>query len=405
MTADFDFDDTPIDDSENPELEAVEEEQEVDEAPANRRSPLRIILLVLLILVLLCVLCFLAGRFLPIPGIPGLPGQPTATPVVETPTEIPPTNTAELPTETPTETPVPTGEGQLPTPTEEGQPPATSEPTPTEEGQPPATEEPTPTEEPGATATTEPVPGPTSTPAPTIIVTVEPADCENNLPPVADAGGPYDAMMGKGQAIVNFDGSNSTDPDGTIDSYVWDFGDNSETGSGATTSHGYTQTGQYQAKLTVTDNCGATAEATAEVTIVGPTPPADGTVTPTPPTTPPPPPPPGEATLGFCHLVQYRQTLSGIAVYYGIPLPILADVNGVSMEYFVIAGQGLFIPMSEIGSGPNVYEAQPGDTLNGIAYHCGLPISALAAANNLDPGAPLMPGQQLIIPLWRQVFP
>ena len=407
MTANFDFDDTPMEESPGDEYEAAEDESEAEEAPARRRNPLRLILLVLVILVLLCLVCFLISRFIPIPGITP---QPTEPPPVETPTPLP-TDEGEIP---PTEEPLPTDESQLPptetaAPTEEPGP--TEEPVPTEEPGP--TEEPVPTEEtvipptgqPGEepTATTEPVPGPTSTPAPTIILTVEPAECDGNQAPMADPGGPYQAMMGKGQAIVNFDGSNSSDPDGAIESYTWDFGDDSAPGSGATVSHGYTRTGTFTAKLTVTDNCQATAEATVEVTIVGPTPPVDGTVTPTPPGTPEPP--PGEATLGFCHLVQYGQTLSGIAAYYGLPLRILAEVNGVSMNYYVIAGQGLFIPVSQVGPGPNVYEAQPGDTLNLIAYHCGLPIRTLAAANNLDPGAALLPGQQLIIPLWRQVFP
>lgn len=414
MTADFDFDDTPMEQTAADDVGAAEYETETEEAPAGRRNPLRLILLVLVILILLCLVCFLASRFIPIPGIPGTGPQPTEPPAMETPTEAPlPTDEGQIP---PTEEPLPTDEGQLPPtepapPTEE--PGATEEPMPTEEPGP--TEEPVPTEEtvlppteqPGEEPTTEPVPGPTSTPVPTIVLTVEPADCDGNQPPVADPGGPYNAMMGKGQAIVNFDGSNSSDPDGTIESYTWDFGDNSEPASGATVSHGYTSTGAFSARLTVTDNCQANAEATVEVTVVGPTPPADGTVTATPPVsgtvTPPgtPAPPSGEATFGFCHLVQYGQTLSGIAAYYGVPLSVLAEVNGVSTSYFVIAGQGLFIPISQIGAGPNIYEAQPGDTLNLIAYHCGLPTGVLAAANNLDPGANLMPGQQLIIPLWQ----
>jgi LysM repeat protein len=210
-------------------------------------------------------------------------------------------------------------------------------------------------------------------------------------------------MMGKGQAIINFDGSGSTDPDGTIESYEWDFGDNSEPGRGQTVSHGYTSTGSFEAKLTVTDNCGATAEATADVSIVGPTPPANGTTTPTPPATSEPA--PEGATLGFCHLVQRGQTLSGIAAFYGVPLPILADVNAVSMGYFVIAGQGLFIPVSEVQYGPNVYEVQPSDTLGSVAYQCGMSPGILATVNNLEPGANLTPGQMLMIPPWRQVYP
>lgn len=385
MSADIDFD----------ELDDNDLEPEEEAEPTQGRSPFRIILLVLIILVLLCVVCFLGYRFLPInlPAIPGLPVgvQPPAPPTVETP--VPPTtDEAQLPPAE-TEEPPPTTEEPLPATEEPGeeQPPATEEPG---EEQPPATEEPT--------ATTAPVPGPTSTPTtgPTVIITIEPG-CEDNVPPVADANGPYDGMMGKGQAIVTFDGSGSSDPDGTIESYEWDFGDDSAPGSGEMVTHGYTSTGTYEVKLSVTDNCGASAEATAEVTITGPTPPANGTATPTPAN----PPPGGDATLGFCHLVQRGQTLSGIAAFYGVPWRDLAEVNGVSMEYFVVAGQGLFIPLHEPQPGPNVYEVLSGDTLDSVAYECGLSRRILADVNGLDITAELMPGQQLLIPLWREIYP
>jgi hypothetical protein len=49
-------------------------------------------------------------------------------------------------------------------------------------------------------------------------------------------------------------------------------------------------------------------------------------------------------------------------------LPLLAEVNGVSPAYFVIAGQGIFIPTGEVQNGPNIYEVQPGDTLDSIAF-------------------------------------
>jgi LysM repeat protein len=209
-------------------------------------------------------------------------------------------------------------------------------------------------------------------------------------------------MMGKGHAVVNLDGSGSMDPDGTIESYEWDFGDNSESATGQTVSHAYTSTGSFVARLTVTDDCGATSEDTADVTIVEPAPPTNGTATPEP---PPPANPPAGATLGFCHLVQPGQTLSGIAAAYGVPWPVLAEVNAVSTGYFVIAGQGLFIPISQVQYGPNVYEVQPGDTLRSVAGQCGLTANILATVNNLSPGAGLSPGQMLVIPPRRQVYP
>ncbi|NNG35831.1 PKD domain-containing protein [Nakamurella aerolata] len=66
---------------------------------------------------------------------------------------------------------------------------------------------------------------------------------------------------------ATFDGSASADPDGSIASYAWDFGDQSAAGSGATVSHSYAAAGTYQVKLTVTDNSGATASVTHAVTV------------------------------------------------------------------------------------------------------------------------------------------
>jgi hypothetical protein len=63
-----------------------------------------------------------------------------------------------------------------------------------------------------------------------------------NQPPVADANGPY---TGTTAQAVTFDGSGSTDPDGTIVSYEWDFGDGSGTGTGATPTYTYGAAGTY----------------------------------------------------------------------------------------------------------------------------------------------------------------
>jgi PKD repeat protein len=52
---------------------------------------------------------------------------------------------------------------------------------------------------------------------------------------------------------VTFDASGSYDPDGSIVSYFWDFGDNT-TGTGKIISHKYEKRGFYQANLTVVDN-------------------------------------------------------------------------------------------------------------------------------------------------------
>lgn len=66
---------------------------------------------------------------------------------------------------------------------------------------------------------------------------------------------------------VAFDGSASTDPDGSIAGYSWNFGDGT-TGTGATASHTFPATGSYTVTLTVTDNRGATNTVTQSVSVL-----------------------------------------------------------------------------------------------------------------------------------------
>ena len=63
-----------------------------------------------------------------------------------------------------------------------------------------------------------------------------------------------------------FDGSSSTDVDGTVATYAWSFGDGS-TASGVTATHGYAAAGTYSAQLVVTDDGGLTGSATKSVKV------------------------------------------------------------------------------------------------------------------------------------------
>ena len=71
-------------------------------------------------------------------------------------------------------------------------------------------------------------------------------------------------------------GSTSTDSDGTISGYLWNFGDET-TDTGAAPGHTYSETGTYTVTLTVTDDAGTTDVATTDVT-VGPPPPNEDPV-------------------------------------------------------------------------------------------------------------------------------
>jgi PKD repeat protein len=64
--------------------------------------------------------------------------------------------------------------------------------------------------------------------------------------------------------VVALSSAGTTDPDGSISTYSWDFGDGSELSTEANPSHTYA-TGTYVATLTVTDNEGGTNSATVGV--------------------------------------------------------------------------------------------------------------------------------------------
>ena len=90
------------------------------------------------------------------------------------------------------------------------------------------------------------------------------------LPPVAQAGGPYSGNEG---SMVQFDGSQSSDPAGApLTSFQWNFGDGA-TGDGAKPSHRYADNGSYTVTLTVAAANGLTSTATtmAMISNVAPT--------------------------------------------------------------------------------------------------------------------------------------
>jgi uncharacterized repeat protein (TIGR03803 family) len=87
-----------------------------------------------------------------------------------------------------------------------------------------------------------------------------------NSPPAAS----FTATPASGTAplTVQFDASASSDPDGSIASYGWHFGnDTAAAESGMTISHVFQAGGTYTVTLTVTDNLGATGSTTRTVTV------------------------------------------------------------------------------------------------------------------------------------------
>jgi len=72
---------------------------------------------------------------------------------------------------------------------------------------------------------------------------------------------------GPAPLAVSFDGGGSYDSDGTIVSYVWNFGDGGGTSTGKAVTHTYEAAGSYTATLQVTDNQGAIGIASVTITV------------------------------------------------------------------------------------------------------------------------------------------
>ncbi|MBL8209504.1 MAG: cellulose binding domain-containing protein [Bryobacterales bacterium] len=106
------------------------------------------------------------------------------------------------------------------------------------------------------------VPGPSVT-----LFIVPPGSSTGNRAPTAS----FTATPTTGQAplVVSFNAAASSDPDGSIASYRWEFGDGA-TATGVQATRSYATAGTFTARLTVTDNGGATATTTRQITVTAP---------------------------------------------------------------------------------------------------------------------------------------
>jgi LysM repeat protein len=114
-------------------------------------------------------------------------------------------------------------------------------------------------------------------------------------------------------------------------------------------------------------------------------------------------PAPAPVSTTGSYVVQRGDTLTSIALRYGISKTALAAANGISYTSWVYVGQRLTIPgQSSSPSQPpattsGTYTVKAGNTLFSIAKWHGVTVSALKAANGLYSNI-IYVGQRLIIP-------
>ncbi|NLE43588.1 MAG: LysM peptidoglycan-binding domain-containing protein [Chloroflexi bacterium] len=106
------------------------------------------------------------------------------------------------------------------------------------------------------------------------------------------------------------------------------------------------------------------------------------------------------------HVVQRGETLSRIALRYGVSVQTLASVNGIANASRIYVGQRLTIPgrsgtpatPAQPSTGGQVYVVQRGDTLSAIALRHGVSVWTLASANGISNASLIYVGQRLQIP-------
>lgn len=113
---------------------------------------------------------------------------------------------------------------------------------------------------------------------------------------------------------------------------------------------------------------------------------------------------------GGTYTVQPGDTLSRIAVRYGVTLNVLMRANGLAHhtiyvgQHLVIPGALTAVPVAVVPSG-NTYVVQPGDNLTAIARRTGTTGASLAQLNGIANPSAIYPGQVLRLSSAVQAVP
>jgi LysM repeat protein len=117
---------------------------------------------------------------------------------------------------------------------------------------------------------------------------------------------------------------------------------------------------------------------------------------------------PAPAAVGgeTIYVVQRGDTLAKIAARYGVTVKQIVDLNGIANPNLITPGQKLRIPVAASAAPPaggqagagKTYTVQAGDTLSKIAIKYGVTVQAIQQLNNLASPDQIYTGQVLKIP-------
>jgi LysM repeat protein len=98
------------------------------------------------------------------------------------------------------------------------------------------------------------------------------------------------------------------------------------------------------------------------------------------------------------HIVKIGDTLSSIALSYGVAIDELVSLNSITNPNRIAEGATLNLPTAAGSSGRREYIVRPGDSLSSIAAANGTTIAAILENNKLENPNLLNVGQQIVLP-------
>ena len=108
---------------------------------------------------------------------------------------------------------------------------------------------------------------------------------------------------------------------------------------------------------------------------------------------------PAPEPILLVHRVKSGDTVSGISQFYDVSVKVILELNGISDVDNIFVGQELRLPadarMPSATTVPATYRVQSGDTLSAIAVKFGVSIEDLLSLNGLKDADSIFEGQEI----------